>query len=372
MTKEQNEMRKCVEKNAGGITLIALVVTIVVLIILAGVAINLSLGNNGLFNKAKQAREEYKVATNEEQSGIANVEKAMDELTGKKETRVNIGEYIDYPIDLNNNGKPDDWKIFYVANGNAEGEQTGGAYENNIGDIYIIAADYLKNTDSRFPTNTATMGTISKNGEYSIYWTDTSALPTTQVIGTESLTVTGRGKQTTINNLFMQNKFGELNSNNNCKAVSVLINTANWNGYVNASYADYAIGAPTLEMWVASWNAVYGDKLKLYTNKNENGYYVGKSSTSTNYSQSITSVPNWQKNTLYFPYGNSAYSDCYGSWLASPPADSTYHLMLIYCEGGLYFGNCDSIKLGARPLVHLNSNIQLEKNSTTGVWQKVN
>ncbi len=46
-----------------GITLIALVVTIVILIILAGVAINLTVGENGIFNKAKFAKEKY---TNEE------------------------------------------------------------------------------------------------------------------------------------------------------------------------------------------------------------------------------------------------------------------------------------------------------------------
>ena len=40
-----------------GITLIALVITIAVLIILAGVTINLTLGENGIFNKAKYAEE---------------------------------------------------------------------------------------------------------------------------------------------------------------------------------------------------------------------------------------------------------------------------------------------------------------------------
>lgn len=73
-------------RNAKGITLIALVITIVVLVILAGVAINLSLSNNGIFNRAKQAREDYKHATNEEQSGLANVEKAMDEIAGGSTT----------------------------------------------------------------------------------------------------------------------------------------------------------------------------------------------------------------------------------------------------------------------------------------------
>lgn len=42
-------------KNNNGITIVALVVTIVVLLILAGVSINLVLGNNGVISKAKEA-----------------------------------------------------------------------------------------------------------------------------------------------------------------------------------------------------------------------------------------------------------------------------------------------------------------------------
>ena len=42
-------------KKNKGITLVALVVTIVVLLILAGVSINLVLGNNGIIAKAKDA-----------------------------------------------------------------------------------------------------------------------------------------------------------------------------------------------------------------------------------------------------------------------------------------------------------------------------
>ncbi len=42
-----------------GITLITLVITIVLLLILAGITINLSLGQNGIFNRAKQAKENY-------------------------------------------------------------------------------------------------------------------------------------------------------------------------------------------------------------------------------------------------------------------------------------------------------------------------
>ena len=57
-----------------GITLIALVVTIVVLLILAGVSISLVLNNNGVISKAKDAKNQYAEAQ-------ANEEKHFNEVT---------------------------------------------------------------------------------------------------------------------------------------------------------------------------------------------------------------------------------------------------------------------------------------------------
>ena len=47
-------------KTMTGITLISLVITIIVLIILAGISISLMLENDGILNKSKTASEEYK------------------------------------------------------------------------------------------------------------------------------------------------------------------------------------------------------------------------------------------------------------------------------------------------------------------------
>ena len=70
------------KKNNKGITLIALVITIVILIILAGVAINLTLGENGILKKAENAREEYKMAQAKEKLELEILEvqtKIMEE-----------------------------------------------------------------------------------------------------------------------------------------------------------------------------------------------------------------------------------------------------------------------------------------------------
>ena len=53
-------------KKEKGITLVALVVTIVVLLILAGVSISLILDNQGVINQSKKARTEYQDAANYE------------------------------------------------------------------------------------------------------------------------------------------------------------------------------------------------------------------------------------------------------------------------------------------------------------------
>ncbi len=52
-------------KEMKGITLIALVVTIVVLLILTGVGINLVIGDNGIITMAQKAKSEYEEAKKE-------------------------------------------------------------------------------------------------------------------------------------------------------------------------------------------------------------------------------------------------------------------------------------------------------------------
>ena len=53
-------------KEQKGITLVALVVTIIILIILAAVSITLVLNDNGLIPKAQEAAQNYQAAANEE------------------------------------------------------------------------------------------------------------------------------------------------------------------------------------------------------------------------------------------------------------------------------------------------------------------
>ena len=68
-----------VKKQVKGITLIALVVTIIVLLILAGVAISLTIGQNGIFARAQNAVNVYEQAATNEQQELGKAEDIMDE-----------------------------------------------------------------------------------------------------------------------------------------------------------------------------------------------------------------------------------------------------------------------------------------------------
>lgn len=75
-----------------GITLIALVVTIIILLILAGVAIGTVTGDNGLFKKAKESVNTYKDAEKEEKSALGEAYNLIsDELPeGPKEVTFKV------------------------------------------------------------------------------------------------------------------------------------------------------------------------------------------------------------------------------------------------------------------------------------------
>ena len=67
-------------KKQNGITLVALVITIIVLIILAGVTITLLLDENGILTNAKKAGENYTNAQGEEEGQIDNASKFINNL----------------------------------------------------------------------------------------------------------------------------------------------------------------------------------------------------------------------------------------------------------------------------------------------------
>ena len=87
-------------KEMRGITLVALVVTIVVLLILAGVSINLVLGNNGIIAKAKEAETKSAEASQNDLKGMNALTEEMNNALGEKPkvdlSKYKIGDLVNY------------------------------------------------------------------------------------------------------------------------------------------------------------------------------------------------------------------------------------------------------------------------------------
>ena len=82
-------MRKI--KQNKGITLLNVVVVIIILIILAGVSINLLIGENGIITKAKKSREEQKIAELSEKLELVKAPTQVDKL----DTVITVDEYLE-------------------------------------------------------------------------------------------------------------------------------------------------------------------------------------------------------------------------------------------------------------------------------------
>ena len=93
-------MEKFIKKTKG-ITLIALVVTIVVLLILAGVSINMVLGENGIVTKAKDARDKTEQA---KQNDLAQLDKLDNWITNNVNGNGNSTEPSTLVKQITNNG----------------------------------------------------------------------------------------------------------------------------------------------------------------------------------------------------------------------------------------------------------------------------
>lgn len=92
--------------NNRGITLITLIVTIIILLILAGVVINVLIGDNGLFNTVQTAKEKTAVAELKEKADIEYASLKIEDI----EKEIKLSQIIEklkqqgYTIVTTNNG----------------------------------------------------------------------------------------------------------------------------------------------------------------------------------------------------------------------------------------------------------------------------
>ncbi len=88
-------------KNSKGITLVALVITIIILLILAGISIS-ALTNTGIFQKAKDAKQKSENAALDQNTKLNEYENEIDKYIPKANSlakAVKVGDYVAYTPD---------------------------------------------------------------------------------------------------------------------------------------------------------------------------------------------------------------------------------------------------------------------------------
>lgn len=97
-------------KNNKGITLIALVITIIVSLVIAGIALSLSLGNNGILEKSKKATIETNKSEEQEQIAFAWTTLTVN----KKENQIKNIDESSFEEELNRSGN--NARVDYINN----------------------------------------------------------------------------------------------------------------------------------------------------------------------------------------------------------------------------------------------------------------
>ena len=292
-------------KNAKGITLIALVITIIVLLILAGVAIATLTGDNGVLTKAESAKTSTEIAEVKEQAQLDIFNWQTDKIKNGENASLNdsIVKSIIEEANAGNTNKYyssiDDTKI-YTKNGYEiliSELYTKSGEGGNTGSVKVTLADgstvnLTKETFGEYlgkkVTNYKTIGgtetvTVGSNSyqvstTYRLYYIDfdnkykegagTVYLKADQGPNNYALQLDGNEATSKIKNLnpslYAEGVTAPINTNNNMKAVTWLTDTAKWNGLMTSgtnseigNKVNYVIGAPSLEMMMDSYNEHY-------------------------------------------------------------------------------------------------------------------
>ena len=126
-----------------GITLIALAVTIIVLIILAGVTINVALGENGLFKKAEQTKEYMENAMAADETAINEIIAEMDGIIGSGEPEeigeITRGDLFDKTTEIKDDEGNSVWipKDFGIDEDSATNQDEGIVITDEIGNEFV-------------------------------------------------------------------------------------------------------------------------------------------------------------------------------------------------------------------------------------------
>ena len=353
-------------KSSKGITLVALVITIIILLILAGISIS-ALTNTGIFGKAKDAKQKSDEAALDQNTKLDEYESEINAYLpgqnnggGGQGSGINANtiasatdtekanNYYGKSVNYTSANGVTGWKIFYADTNN----------------IYLIADDYVDPTI--LPASTKASGESTTNKPNIKGDSYPKAAYFTNILNDYS---TGSARITTdtikkLNKSFFIDKqyTGVENStvNLNMKAVAYMLDTTAWSIFKDKNgKADYVIGGPTIEMLMKSYSQKHNVQYKAeaVNDTGHEGYKISKDN-GANWDTYYSGMLSTSDSLYVLPSSKGADA----MWVASPSACYATSVVRVYCDGSVSYGGYDYYDHGFRLLVCLKSNVQLQES----------
>ena len=412
-----------VAKEKKGITLIALVITIVVLLILAAVSVATLTGNNGILTRANEAKQAITEA--------GAREKVQMEVAGSIGTdgKIKIGD-LNYNLGniegLTHEGKSiednpiENLPAMVLVDGNSviikeEGsvvvsEWIQKEYEITNGKITVKVGDYVLNYDEGTEstkiettksghTEQQTLTTqdlgwrilgIGENGELELI-SDNPTTATVTLVGETGYLNAEEVLNTTCNELYGKGQYAESARSLNVQDINKLANydPKTYSGYgdlykyrfsTDTNYMQYAISTDNGQTW-SNWLDITGTSYQTFripgstetisadnpkeSEEIENTTYVYTISSQITDTNIVNMITKGTGNSNLVQWIASCAVNC-SSGYAGFRVRNLYNGNMSYDALYESNGNFNNLSFTVRPVVSLKTNVQLERNSEDG------
>ena len=257
----------------------------------------------------------------------------INAATISKDPQKYYGAYVDYTT-TNTLSEKYRWRIFYTTNDN----------------IFLISEDYINVAD--LPA------TAKGNKPANTYASYPKAAPFSDIIND----YTGSDSIADDMKWFNKDYFdkGYTSTNPNMKAVAYLLDKSIWTDKFKGNGADYAIGAPSLDMILTSYNKL----------TNQGNMYQAKAINATGYQLSCDDGTTWyayiNDSSKYLTQGDNLYSissknNALAYWVSSPSANISFYVIGIGYQSNVGYNHFSYNDFGFRPIICLKSGISLKE-----------
>ncbi|MBR3152606.1 MAG: hypothetical protein IKF52_03265 [Clostridia bacterium] len=364
-----------------GITLIALVITIIVLLILAGVTIAMVVGENGIIKRSNEAKNNTEVAKMQEEIDLIAAD-YVAEYHSKDygEVQSNAGDYVASKLNILSSTKSGLTLTArsvtyengqYRATGTIQndGSISWNDASNTVGGgetFTFTTADYGKTVEYSTSLNNVELNEwkiFHIEGDYvwliSSDYLSNSAIPSS--IGLET-----------------SGSYAVKSSTSRSDLITKLTTTSNWSDLINNGSIKgtalssqvkedpnvKAMGSPTMELYKNSWNAKYPTN-QIYTTTNALGYFLSVTNDPPTYSETSVDMSGSlgypdiaNADTLYYPHADSsAWQNTNGYWLGSPSAYDDLYMLYVSYDGKVTSNRYNRNYYACRPVICLPSSV---------------